>query len=74
MITDLLATCAYGGNNAVESLCCTIYSEEELIEIISSKQISLYRKRPFLKLLVWVFMKVCGRLSDERLKSYLRNK
>ena len=58
MITDLLATCAYGDNTGVDSVCCTIYSEEELVEIISSDEISIYRKRPFMKLLVWVYMNV----------------
>ena len=74
MITDLLATCAYGDNTGVDSVCCTIYSEEELVEIISSSEISLYRKRPFMKLLVWVYMNVHGDKADERSYYYRRNK
>ena len=73
MITDLLASCAYGDNTGVDSVCCTIYSEEELVEIISSKEISLYRKRPFMKLLVWVYMNVHGDKADERSYFYKSN-
>ena len=61
MISDFLATCAYGDNTGAYSLCCTIYSEEELVQIISSDEISIYHKRPFMKLLVWVYMNVKGR-------------
>ena len=70
MVTDLLATCAIGENTGVDSICCTIYSESELIEIISSDEISVYRKRPFMKLLVWVYMNV---QDDERASFYRKN-
>ncbi len=74
MITDLLATCAYGDNAGIDAICCTIYTEEELIEIISSEDISIYRKRPFMKLLVWVYMNVHGDKAEERSGSYRKNK
>ena len=68
MISDLLATCAYGDNAGIDAICCTIYTEEELIEIISSDKISIYRKRPFMKLLVWVYLTAQGaRATDEQL-------
>ena len=74
MLTDLLATCAYGESAGVDAICCTIYSEDELIDIISSQEISLYRKRPFMKLLVWVYMNVHGDKAEERSYYYVRNK
>ena len=74
MITDLLATCAYGDNAGIDAICCTIYTEEELIEIISSEDISLYRKRPFMKLLVWVYMDVHGDKAVERSQFYRTNR
>ena len=73
MITDLLATCAFGENTGVDSVCCTIYSESELIEIISSDEIPIYCKRPFMKLLVWVYMNVRGKKAGEQSEKYMRN-
>ena len=74
MIADLLATCAIGDNEIIDSICCTIYGEEELIDIISSKDISIYRKRPFMKLLVWVHMTVQGSGAKEKASFYRNNK
>ncbi len=74
MITDLLATCAYGDNPGIDAICCTIYTEEELIEIISSETISIYRKLPFMKLLVYVYMDVHGDKAEEKSNFYRRNK
>ena len=73
MITDLLATCAFGENTGVDSVCCTIYSESELIDIISSDEIPIYRKRPFMKLLVWVYMNVRGNKAEEQSYFYRKN-
>ena len=73
MITDLLAACAFGESAGVDAICCTIYSEEELIDIISSDSISIYCKRPFMKLLVWVYMNVHGDKAEERSYRYSRN-
>ena len=56
MIADFLATCAIGDNEVIDSICRTIYGEEELISIVSDPKIAIYRKRPFMKLLVWVYM------------------
>ena len=78
MMTDLLATCAYGDNTGLQSTWCTIYSEDELIEIISSSQISLYSKRPFMKFLVWVYLNLKedddDKFAAERAKFYRTNK
>ena len=56
MMTDLLASCAEGENSGTESICRTVYSLEELTEIISDDGIALYRKRPFTRFLVWVYI------------------
>lgn len=56
MMTDLLASCAVGANSATESVCCTVYSLEELIEVITHDFVPLHRKRPFMRFLVWVYM------------------
>ena len=56
MMTDLLASCAVGRNSGTESVCCTVYSLVELLEIIRDEGIPLYRKRPFTRFLVWVYM------------------
>ena len=61
MMTDLLASCAEGENSGTESVCRTVYSLEELLEILSHDGIPLYRKRPFTRFLVWVYMNPAGR-------------
>lgn len=73
MVADLLATCAIGDNEVIDSICCTMYGEKELISIISSEQIELYRKRPFMKLLVWVHMTVQGGDAEDKCGFYMRN-
>ena len=74
MLSDLLATCAIGDNEVIDSICCTIYGEKELIKIISDKDISFYRKRPFMKLLVSVHMGVQGSEAEEKSTYYRKNK
>lgn len=74
MIADLLATCAIGDNEVINSICCTIYGEKELIEIIADKKICLYRKRPFMKLLVGVYMTVLGTDAEEKCTFFKTNK
>lgn len=69
MIVDLLATAAFGKNQEVQSICCTLFSEEELVEIISKKEISIYCKRPFMKFLVSVYMEE----NQKRRTHYLGN-
>ena len=61
MMTDLLASCAEGENSCTESVCHTVYSLQEVVEILSHDSIPLYRKRPFTRFLVWVYMNPAGR-------------
>ena len=60
MITDLLAAAAFGENAGVESLCHTIFTVNELIDIICNKEIPMHRKRPFMKFLLSVYMEEKG--------------
>lgn len=56
MITDILAACALGENAGTESVCCTVFSVEEVIDIISDNNIDLHFKRPFMKFLISVYI------------------
>ena len=69
MVTDLLASCAQGDNGVV-TICFTIFDEDELIEIITHSEINIYRKRPFMKFLVSVYMDAQGDEIVERSKFY----
>ena len=62
MVTDLLATCTVGENAATESRCWTVFRVDELLEILNCSEtaIPLYRKRPFARFLVWVYMNAGG--------------
>ena len=74
MMTDLLASCAEGENSGTESVCRTVYSLEELVEILSRDSIPLYRKRPFTRFLVWVYMNPAGReKTTENVKNITQN-
>ena len=64
MIADLLAACASGENPGAASICCTVFSVEELINIISHEDISIYCKRPFMKFLVSVYMEEKGKKAQ----------
>lgn len=56
MVTDLLAVCAEGENINTESVCCTIFPLEELLQVIISLDVKLYRKIPFIKFLVNTYL------------------
>lgn len=55
-MTDLLASCSEGENVFIESVCQTVYSLEELLEILSDPFLLPDRKMPFARFLVWVYM------------------
>ena len=67
MITDLLAACAKGENAGAESVCCTVFSIEELLRIISDEDISIHCKRPFMKFLISVYMEEKGKKKVQSL-------
>ena len=67
MVTDLLATCTVGENTATESICWTVFTVEELLEILNrpESEIPLYRKRSFVRFLVWVYMNAGGSVMQK---------
>ncbi len=56
------------------TICCTIFSENELLEIITSSEINIYRKRPFMKFLVSVYMDVSEDEITRKAKLYGTNR
>lgn len=74
MMTDLLSSCAEGENSGTESVCCTVYSLEELVEILGHDDIPLYRKRPFTRFLVWVYMNSGMEKATKNMRSIIQNK
>lgn len=61
-VTDLLASCSEGENLFIESVCQTVFSIDELLDIIGSKRIAAERKRPFARFFVSVYLATA---SDE---------
>ena len=59
-MTDLLATCCEGENVFIESVCQTVYSMEELLNILRELHLPPERKRPFARFLVWVYINTGG--------------
>ena len=57
IITDVLALCVIGGGSSNHCLCKTIYSKEELLNIICSEKLSVGLKFPFFKLFNWTYVK-----------------
>ena len=59
-MTDLLAACSEGENLFIESVCQTVYSVNELLQILGNDMLPPERKRPFARFLVWVYMNTGG--------------
>ena len=59
-MTDILAACADGENLFIESVCQTVFSVGEILEILSDPGMSPERKRPFARFLVSVYMNTGG--------------
>ncbi len=55
-MTDLLASCSEGENPFIESVCQTVYTVEELLQILSNPVLPPHRKRPFARFVVCVYM------------------
>lgn len=68
MIADLLAACALGDNTGVESICYTVFTVDELLQIIYHEDISIYRKIPFMKFLVSVYVEGKGKKKVQIMK------
>ena len=59
-MTDLLASCAEGENLFIESVCQTVYSVPELLDILAEPYLPPERKRPFARFLVSVYLNTGG--------------
>ncbi|KAK3085572.1 hypothetical protein FSP39_005468 [Pinctada imbricata] len=63
-LVDLLATCAEGENKFIESLCQTILPVEDILWVINHPNIAYNLKKPFVKYMLWVYMKPAGNLVE----------
>ncbi|KAL3860316.1 hypothetical protein ACJMK2_010455, partial [Sinanodonta woodiana] len=63
-LVDLLATCAEGENKFIESLCQTILPVGEITWIINHPGVDRNTKKPFIKFLMWVYMKPVENLIE----------
>ena len=53
-----------GENRFIESICQTIFSIDELLEIITDENIDNNLKRPYLRFLLWVYLNTAGGMVD----------
>ncbi|XP_046366515.2 inositol 1,4,5-trisphosphate receptor type 3-like isoform X5 [Haliotis rufescens] len=63
-LVDLLATCAEGENKFIESLCQTILPVEELLWVMNHPHIDTNLKKPFIKFMLWVYIKTTSNLVE----------
>ncbi|CAL1526674.1 unnamed protein product [Lymnaea stagnalis] len=63
-LVELLATCAEGENKFIESLCQTILPSEDILWVLNHNGIDNNLKRPFIKFLMWVYMKASNGLVE----------
>ncbi len=62
-VVDLLASCAEGENQFIDSMCQNIFSTEDIVHTLKDKKINLALKRPYVKYFLWTYLKVCGCFS-----------
>ncbi|XP_023930445.1 inositol 1,4,5-trisphosphate receptor type 3 [Lingula anatina] len=81
-LVDLLATCSEGENRFIESICQTIFSVNELLDIITDPKINNHRRRPYLRFLLWVYVNTASSLieigagdlpHDKRVWDFMKN-
>ncbi|KAK2148285.1 hypothetical protein LSH36_505g01003 [Paralvinella palmiformis] len=63
---DLLNAIVKGENRFIESICKTIFSVKELLEILRDAKISNNLKRPFVRFLLWVYLNTASGMIDSR--------
>eukprot|EP00050_Salpingoeca_kvevrii_P002520 m.196116 g.196116 ORF g.196116 m.196116 type:complete len:2530 (-) comp10628_c0_seq6:379-7968(-) len=59
-LVSLLASCAEGENRYIESMCQTIFSVSELIEVLSDRNIDPSTKRGYINFFVWAYLNTAG--------------
>lgn len=55
-LVDLLASCAEGENRYIESMCQTIFTIPEIIEVIVSPAVGILAKGSYLRFFLWVYL------------------
>ncbi|XP_055890997.1 inositol 1,4,5-trisphosphate receptor-like isoform X3 [Biomphalaria glabrata] len=63
-LVELLATCAEGENKFIESLCQTILPSHDILWVLNNSAVDSNLKRPFIKFLMWVYMKASNGLVE----------
>ncbi|OAF64651.1 hypothetical protein A3Q56_07636 [Intoshia linei] len=61
-MVDLLATCAEGENRFIESICQTIFSVDDLLNILVDTDIKNYKKLSFMRFLQWVYLNTADKV------------
>ncbi|KAK2143235.1 hypothetical protein LSH36_861g02042 [Paralvinella palmiformis] len=61
---DLLNALVKGENRFIESICQTIFSIKELLEILTDANISNNLKRPYVRFLLWVYLNTASGMID----------
>jgi hypothetical protein len=59
-LVELLAACAEGENQLIESMCQTIFSVDELLEVMIDKEILPNYKTAYIKFFLWVYLNTEG--------------
>lgn len=53
-----------GENRFIESVCQTIFSTKELLDIMTNPKIDNNLKRPYLRFLLWVYLNTAGGMIE----------
>ena len=53
-----------GENRFIESVCQTIFSTDDLAEVLNDNTINNNLKRPFLRFLLWVYLNTAGNMVE----------
>lgn len=72
-LVDMLASCAEGENLFIESLCQTIFSIDELLQVFNDDKISVLHKRPYLRFFLWAYLNVEGSAIDSGMAEIIHN-
>eukprot|EP00055_Hartaetosiga_balthica_P014270 m.77659 g.77659 ORF g.77659 m.77659 type:complete len:2539 (+) comp8548_c0_seq6:41-7657(+) len=69
-LVSLLASCAEGENKYIESMCQTIFSVDELIEVLADPFIEIHAKGVYIQFFLWVYLNT-SELSDDMVDAAL---
>ena len=56
--------CTQGENRFIESICQTIFSLEELLDILNDASVCNNLKQPYLRFLLWVYLNTASGMVD----------